>query len=208
MTSRRRPGLRVVFWVCQLREGVAIADFRPDWCSNNWVRSSRYRTDRRSRSIPLLVAALLVALASLLVTGCGLGRSNTPSRADNYRTLVLTAEAKRISGITVAGVTGGIHDIVRMCQYSGSVLDSHPEVQVIWDAGSKPGMLALAEVMKGLERLGYRVVREIEPQFAGQTTRYYLRLGEAGLFEVDVRRLDPPTGDEVLARIRLAESPC
>ena len=61
---------------------------------------------------------------------------------------------------------------------------------------------------EGPGRLGHRVVREVEPQYAGETTRYYLRLGEEGLFEVDVRQLDPPAGNEVLVRVRLVKSPC
>lgn len=116
-------------------------------------------------------------------------------------------------------MTGEIDYITRMCQYSGSVKAGDPEISVIWDTGSTPAVDALDEILKGLEQLGYRVTKILDldnptthPEDGGADwPLYYLRLGEEGPFEVDVRELREPhtsVGNEVLVRVRLAKSPC
>ncbi|HMS88223.1 MAG TPA: hypothetical protein PKE56_07265 [Acidimicrobiales bacterium] len=104
-------------------------------------------------------------------------------------------------------MTGEIGDITRMCQYSGSVKAGDPQVKVVWDTGSNPGILALDEILKGLEQLGYHGTKIVEVPNA-DSLLYYFRLGEEGPFEIDVREMGAPAGNEVLVRVRLAKSPC
>lgn len=148
---------------------------------------------------------LSLACATLLGAGCGLRHSQTPSRWDNYRILVIYAEAKVVSNVRGAGEVGEIADIYRMCEYSGSVIAGDPEVHVVWDAGSNSRIAALDEVLSGLDQFGYTVFGELD---GIDGVIYRLRQGEDGPFEINLRATVEPTGNEVLARIMLAKSPC